>query len=164
MCGRYRRKSDKQRIADAFAVTAGLEELDLRSEEDIAPGSMQPVVSLIRMANAKSNSCVGDSSCPDRLLFNARSEGIDTAKFWKDAFLERRSSSLPIASSSGSGGQRAKQAQVRDRHPRPGAVRHGRCLEAMEESEDRSVGAHVCRPHREPNEFLPPIHDRMTTL
>jgi putative SOS response-associated peptidase YedK len=27
---------------------------------------------------------------PDRLLFNARSEGIETSKFWKDAFLKGR--------------------------------------------------------------------------
>ncbi len=27
---------------------------------------------------------------PDRLLFNARSEGIDHAKFWKDAFATGR--------------------------------------------------------------------------
>ena len=29
MCGRYRRKSDKQRIAEVFSVQAGLDELDL---------------------------------------------------------------------------------------------------------------------------------------
>jgi putative SOS response-associated peptidase YedK len=27
---------------------------------------------------------------PDRLLFNARSEGIESSKFWKDAFLKGR--------------------------------------------------------------------------
>lgn len=27
---------------------------------------------------------------PDRLLFNARAEGIETAKFWKDSFQDRR--------------------------------------------------------------------------
>jgi putative SOS response-associated peptidase YedK len=31
-----------------------------------------------------------DFKLPDRLLFTARSEGIDQAKFWKDSFLERR--------------------------------------------------------------------------
>jgi putative SOS response-associated peptidase YedK len=46
MCGRYRRKSDKQRIAEAFEVTAGLDGLDLGPEDDIAPGSIQPVVSI----------------------------------------------------------------------------------------------------------------------
>jgi putative SOS response-associated peptidase YedK len=46
MCGRHRRKSDKQRIADAFEVTAGLDEFDLGPEDDIAHGSIQPVVSI----------------------------------------------------------------------------------------------------------------------
>ena len=46
MCGRYRRKSDKQRIADAFEVTAGLDQIDLAPEDDIAPGSVQPVVAI----------------------------------------------------------------------------------------------------------------------
>jgi hypothetical protein len=41
MCGRYRRRSDKQRIAEAFQVGAGLEDLYLEPEDDIAPGSMR---------------------------------------------------------------------------------------------------------------------------
>jgi putative SOS response-associated peptidase YedK len=46
MCGRYRRRSDKQRIAEAFEVGMGLEDLYVESSDDIAPGSMQPVVYL----------------------------------------------------------------------------------------------------------------------
>lgn len=44
MCGRYRRRSDKQRIAEAFDVGMGLDELYLDPQDDIAPGSVQPVV------------------------------------------------------------------------------------------------------------------------
>ena len=44
MCGRYRRKSDKQRIAEIFQVSVGLEELYLAPDDDAAPGSIQPVV------------------------------------------------------------------------------------------------------------------------
>jgi len=44
MCGRYKRRSDKQRIAEAFHVKAGLDETDFAAEDDIAPGSIQPVV------------------------------------------------------------------------------------------------------------------------
>jgi putative SOS response-associated peptidase YedK len=55
MCGRYRRKSDKQRIADAFNISAGVEELDLLPEDDIAPGSVQPVVSSVRTASVSSS-------------------------------------------------------------------------------------------------------------
>jgi len=46
MCGRYRLHSDKQRIADAFAVGDGLEDIYFEPGEDIAPDSVQPVVLL----------------------------------------------------------------------------------------------------------------------
>ena len=90
MCGRYRRKSDKQRIADAFEVTAGLDELDLGPEDDIAPGSIQPVVSINQDGERQLELMRWGFKLPDRLLFNARSEGIETSKFWKDAFLKGR--------------------------------------------------------------------------
>ena len=90
MCGRYRRKSDKQRIADAFGVTPDLDELDLGPDEDIAPGSVQPVVFLNDDGERQIELMRWGFKLPDRLLFNARSEGIDTAKFWKDAFLAGR--------------------------------------------------------------------------
>ena len=44
MCGRYRRRSDKQRIAELFAASVGLEELYLETDDDAAPGSMQPTI------------------------------------------------------------------------------------------------------------------------
>jgi putative SOS response-associated peptidase YedK len=51
MCGRYQRRSDKQRIAEAFALDAPenptgdlAEDLDLAPNYNIAPGTMQPVV------------------------------------------------------------------------------------------------------------------------
>lgn len=90
MCGRYRRKSDKKRIADAFEVSAGLEELDLASEDDIAPGSIQPVVSVNQEGERQIELMRWGFKLPDRLLFNARSEGIETSKFWTDSFKERR--------------------------------------------------------------------------
>jgi putative SOS response-associated peptidase YedK len=90
MCGRYRRKSDKQRIADAFAVSAGLEEVDLTSEDDIAPGSIQPVVAINQDGERQIELMRWGFKLPDRLLFNARAEGIESSKFWKDSFEERR--------------------------------------------------------------------------
>jgi len=90
MCGRYRRKSDKQRIADAFAVSAGLEELDLTPEDDVAPGSIQPVVAINQDGERQIELMRWGFKLPDRLLFNARSEGIESSKFWKDSFEERR--------------------------------------------------------------------------
>lgn len=90
MCGRYRRKSDKQRIADAFGVTEGVEDIDLGPEEDIAPGSVQPVVSVNADGRRQLELMRWGFKLPDRLLFNARSEGIETSTFWKDAFLKGR--------------------------------------------------------------------------
>ena len=91
MCGRYRRRSDKQRIAEAFAVHVGLDELHLEPEEDIAPGSIQPVVRLNDEGERQIELMRWGFKKEDgRLLFNARSEGIEAANFWKKAFSERR--------------------------------------------------------------------------
>lgn len=90
MCGRYRRRSDKQRIVDTFDVTAGIEGLDLAPEDDVAPGSMQPVVSINPNGERQLELMRWGFKLPDRLLFNARSEGIETSKFWRDAFLKGR--------------------------------------------------------------------------
>ncbi|MFP5276273.1 MAG: SOS response-associated peptidase [Acidobacteriota bacterium] len=90
MCGRYRRRSDKQRIAEAFEVGMGLEELYLEPEEDIAPGSIQPVVLTNQAGEREIVLMRWGFKLPDRHLFNARSEGIDRAQFWKDSFQLRR--------------------------------------------------------------------------
>jgi putative SOS response-associated peptidase YedK len=90
MCGRYGRKSDKQRIAEAFSVSAGLADLFLEPDDDIAPGSIQPVVLTNKDGERQLELMRWGFKLPDRLLFNARSEAIDTAKFWKESFLRRR--------------------------------------------------------------------------
>ena len=90
MCGRYRRKSDKQRIAEAFAVSAGLEELYLSLEDEIAPQSMQPVVTVNQNGERQIELMRWSFRLPDRLLFVARSEGIEQSKFWRDAFAKQR--------------------------------------------------------------------------
>ncbi|MEG9437826.1 SOS response-associated peptidase family protein [Edaphobacter sp. HDX4] len=90
MCGRYRRKSDKQKIAKAFPVTTGLDALDLDPDNDIAPGSAQPVVFVDENGERKLELMRWAFKLPHRLLFNARSEGIEISKFWKDAFLRGR--------------------------------------------------------------------------
>ena len=90
MCGRYKRRSDKQRIAEAFQVSAGLEELYLDPEDDIAPQSFQPVIHLNEDGERQIELMRWAFKLPDRLLFNARSEGIEDANFWKESFIERR--------------------------------------------------------------------------
>jgi len=90
MCGRYRRKSDKQRIAEIFQVSVGLEELYLAPDDDAAPGSIQPVVLANDSGERQIEAMRWGFKLPDRLLFNARSEGIDAAKFWSERFRTRR--------------------------------------------------------------------------
>lgn len=90
MCGRYRRRSDKQRIAEAFQVGSGLEDLYLEPEDDIAPGSLQPVVLANEAGEREISLMRWGFKLPDRHLFNARSEGIENAPFWKESFQQRR--------------------------------------------------------------------------
>jgi len=46
MCGRYKRHSDKQRIAETFHAAVDLSELYLAPDDDISPGTFQHVVRL----------------------------------------------------------------------------------------------------------------------
>ena len=90
MCGRYRRRSDKQRIADAFAVGAGLEDIYFEPGEDIAPDSVQPVVLLNEDGERQIELMRWAFRLPKKLLFNARSEDIIQTVFWKESFEKRR--------------------------------------------------------------------------
>jgi putative SOS response-associated peptidase YedK len=90
MCGRYRRHSDKQRIAEAFEAGMGLDDLYLEAEDDIAPGSVQPVVLENADGMRQIERMRWGFQLPDRFLFNARSEGIETSRFWKESFRQRR--------------------------------------------------------------------------
>lgn len=90
MCGRYRRRSDKQRIAEAFDAGIGLDDLYLEPDDDIAPGSIQPVVVAHPDGERQIEPMRWGFKTPERLLFNARSEGVATANFWKEAFVQRR--------------------------------------------------------------------------
>jgi putative SOS response-associated peptidase YedK len=90
MCGRYRRRSDKQKIANAFQVEADLDELDLGPEDDISPGSVQPVILLNEHGERVVEQMRWGFKLPDRLLFVARSEEIVEKPFWKDRFAQRR--------------------------------------------------------------------------
>jgi putative SOS response-associated peptidase YedK len=100
MCGRYRRRADRQRIAEAFALgnVDGLS-LELAPTYNAAPQSMQPVI-------------VWDDAVGMRMLhmlfwrflppfvtdpkkfkldtINARGETLLDSKMWRSAFLESR--------------------------------------------------------------------------
>jgi putative SOS response-associated peptidase YedK len=51
---------------------------------------MQPVVSINEDGERQLELMPWGFKLPDRLLFNARSEGIDTSTLWKGAFLNGR--------------------------------------------------------------------------
>jgi len=165
MCGRYRRKSDKQRIADAFDVTAGLEDLDLAPEEDIAPSSMQPVVSINADGERQIELMRWGFKLPDRLMFNARSEGIDTAKFWKDAFLKGRvivpADAIFEWKEMPKGQKKPKyEFTLRGREPFGMAGLWKLWKNPKTEQWERTFAIIT----GEPNELMAPIHDRMTTF
>jgi putative SOS response-associated peptidase YedK len=90
MCGRYGRRGDKQKIAEAFHVKGGLEEVDFGEDFDCAPGSIQPVVWTNEEGERALSLMRWGFKLPDRLLFNARSEAVAKANFWKEKFATNR--------------------------------------------------------------------------
>jgi hypothetical protein len=61
-----------------------------RRQGDLCPQSLQPVIFTNDHGERQIELMRWTFKLPDKLLFNARSEGIDHAKFWKDAFLSGR--------------------------------------------------------------------------
>jgi putative SOS response-associated peptidase YedK len=91
VCGRYRRRSDKQRIAEMFAASVGLEELYFEPEDDVAPGSRQPVICINELGERQIELMRwGFNKDDGKLLFNARAEGIEQMSFWKKSLTKRR--------------------------------------------------------------------------
>jgi putative SOS response-associated peptidase YedK len=164
MCGRYRRKSDKQRIAEAFQTSVGLEEFDLGPEDDIAPGSMQPVVAVNEDGERQIELMRWGFKLPDRLLFNARSEGIADSKFWKDSFGERRCI-VPADSifewQKVDKGKKPKYEFVIPGHEPFGMAGVWKLWKNPKTNQWERTFAVVTG---EPNELMQPIHDRMTAI
>jgi putative SOS response-associated peptidase YedK len=164
MCGRYRRKSDKQRIAEAFQADVGLEELDLGPEDNIAPGSMQPVIAVNEDGERQIELMRWGFKLPDRLLFNARSEGIEDSKFWKESFQERRCI-VPADSIF------EWQKVDKDKKPKyefvvPGQEPFGMAgvWKLWKNPKTNQWERTFAVITGEPNELMQSIHDRMTTI
>jgi putative SOS response-associated peptidase YedK len=90
MCGRYKRKADKQKIAEAFHINGSLEEEDFDEDEDCAPGSIQPVVLMSQGGERDLTVMRWGFRLPDRFLFNTRSEDVIKSAFWRSKFAESR--------------------------------------------------------------------------
>jgi putative SOS response-associated peptidase YedK len=100
MCGRYQRRSDKQRIAEAFALghVDGLT-LELAPDYNVAPQTMQPVVvwdeefgmrTLQMMFWRFLPPFVSDPKKLKLDTINAKGETLLESKTWREAFLHRR--------------------------------------------------------------------------
>jgi putative SOS response-associated peptidase YedK len=99
MCGRYKRKSDKQAIATAFHVKGGLEDLILAPDDDIRPTTTQPIIRVNKESGERDLVMARWGFVPSwhkptekfpPTTFNARAEGIERAGMWKRAFAAHR--------------------------------------------------------------------------
>ena len=109
---------------------------------------MQPVVSINADGERQLELMRWGFKLPDRLLFNARSEGIETSKFWKDAFLKGR---VIVPADAIFEWKEMPKGQKKPKYEitSPGRSRSAwPVLEALEEPEDGSVGADIRRYHR----------------
>jgi putative SOS response-associated peptidase YedK len=165
MCGRFKRKSDKKKVVQAFEVKAGVEEIDFGPEDDLRPQSMQPVIYTNDAGERQIEMMRWGFKLPDRLLFNARSEGIEHAKFWKDAFATGR------AIAPGDSIYEWKEMPKGQKKPKyeitiPGQEPFGMAAvwklwkNPKTELWERTFAILT----GDPNELVAPIHDRMTTF
>ncbi len=165
MCGRFKRKSDKKKAVKAFEVTAGIEEADFAPDDDLRPQSLQPVIYLDADGERRIEMMRWGFKLPDRLLFNARSEGIAQPNFWKDAFLTGH------AITPGDAVFEWKKMPEGEKKPKyeitiPGQEPFGMAavwkLWKNPKTGQRERTFAILTG--DPNELVAPIHDRMTTF
>jgi len=165
MCGRFKRGSDKQRVAKVFKVTAGLDETVFDNGDDLRPQSMQPVIYTNDAGERQMELMRWAFKLPDRLLFNARSEGIERSKFWKDAFLTGRCI-LPGDAiyewQEAEEGRKKPKYELTIRGQQPfGMAGVWKLWKNPKTNHWEKTFAVLTG---EPNELMAPIHDRMTTF
>jgi putative SOS response-associated peptidase YedK len=102
---------------------------------------------------------------PDRLLFNARSEGIDSSKFWKDAFQYGRiivSADSVFEWKEMPKGQKKPKYEFTVEGQQPfGMAGVWKLWKNPKTNQWERTFAVLTG---EPNELVAPIHDRMTTI
>jgi putative SOS response-associated peptidase YedK len=100
MCGRYQRRSNKQKIAEAFAPgnVDGLA-LELTPDYNVAPQTMQPVIVWDKDFGTRTLHMmfwrflplfVTDPKEFKLSTINAKAETLMSNKMWQDSFLKRR--------------------------------------------------------------------------
>lgn len=165
MCGRYKRKSDKQKVARVFDVQTGFEEADFAPGDDLRPQSMQPVIYTNEAGERQIEMMRWGFKLPGRLLFNARSEGIAQANFWKDAFLTGRGivpgdavfewKAMPA-------GQKKPKYEITIQGQEPFGM--AAVWKAWKNPKSGLWEHTFAILTGEPNEIMAPVHDRMTTF
>jgi putative SOS response-associated peptidase YedK len=166
MCGRYKRKSDKQRIAEVFNVQVGLDDLPYEEGDDLSPQSLQPVILTNEAGERQIKLMRWAFKFPDRPkpLFNARSEDIVHTKFWKDAFLKGRCivpGDAIYEWQEVESGKKPKYEFVIPGQEPFGMAAVWKLWKNLKTDQWEPTFAILTG---EPNELMAPIHDRMTTF
>ena len=165
MCGRYKRKSDKQRIAEVFSVQVGLDDLPYEEGDDLRPQSFRPVILMNDAGERQIELMRWAFKLPDRLLFNARSEGIEQSKFWKDPFLIGR---CIVPGDAVYEWQEVEKGKKKPKYEFviPGQEPFGMAAvwKLWKNPKTDKWERNFAILTGEPNELMAPIHDRMTTF
>lgn len=164
MCGRFKRKSDKQRVAKVFKVTGGLDETVFEDGDDFRPQSMQPVVFTNDAGERQMELMRWAFKLPDRLLFNARSEGIDHSQFWKEAFHTGRCILPGDAIYEWQKVEKGKKPKWEFTIPGEEPFGMAAVWKLWKNPKTEQWEKTFAVLTGEPNEVMAPIHDRMTTF
>ena len=143
MCGRYERRGDKQKIAEAFYAKGGLDEVDFGEDFDCAPGSNQPVVWMNKEGERALGLMRWGFKLPKKLLFNVRSEGIATANFWKDKFATNRCIVPASSFFEWKDSKKGPKSKYEIKSSRSRVLRDSGSLGRMEKSENTEMGKDV---------------------
>lgn len=164
MCGRYKRKSDKQCIAEVFSVQVGLDDLPYEEGDDLRPQSFQPVILRNDAGERQIELMRWAFKLPDRLLFNARSEGIEQSKFWKDPFLTGRCIVPGDAVYEWQEVEKGKKPKYEFVIPGQEPFGMAAVWKLWKNHKTDKWERTFAILTGEPNELMTPIHDRMTTF
>lgn len=129
------------------------------------PVPVQPVVSINADGQRQLELMRWGFKLPDRLLFNARSEGIQVSKFWKDAFLKGRvivPADVIFEWKEMPKGQKKPKYEFTLQGQEPFGMAGLWKLSKNPKSNQWERTFAVITG--EPNELMQPIHDRMTTF
>ncbi len=105
MCGRYYRKSDKQRIAEHFGANPAPGLADIAPDYNVAPTTLQPVIRNSRHGGARELLLMRWGLVPffaksladfkGFSTFNAKAETVATQPTWRDPFKRGRRCLVP---------------------------------------------------------------------